>query len=108
MDRRSIRVCPIILDKLIKTTTNFVHKKELVSKFGYTCNHLIKHGISHPTFYGNVVNKARKFKQNPHGLKIHLNKLICKGYHHSIVIKYLNMVFIGKNIDFLFNSLIWN
>ena len=75
-------------NKLIKTFTKFFHKyKDFVSKFGCTCNHLIKHGISHPIFYGNVVNKARKFKQNPHGLKIHLNKLIRKGYRHSIIIK---------------------
>ena len=59
----------------------------MVTKFGCICNQLIKHGISHPTFYGNVVNKAQKFKQNPHGVKIHLNKLIRKGYRHRIIIK---------------------
>ena len=54
------------------------------------------------------VNKVWKFKQKPHGLKIHLNKLILKGYSHSIIIKSLNIAFIGTNIDFLVNSLIRN
>ena len=49
-----------------------------------------------------MVNKARKFKQNPHGLKIHTNHLVRKGNRN----KSLNMVFIGTNIDFLVNSLI--
>ena len=62
--------------------------------FYVECNHLIKNGISHPTSYENVVNKARKFKQNPHGLKMYLNKFIRKDYLNSIIIKSLNMVFI--------------
>ena len=33
------------------------------------------------------VNNARRFKQNPHGLQIYLNKLIRKGYRHSLIIK---------------------
>ena len=66
------------------------------------------HGILHPTFYGIVVNKARKFKQNPHGLIIYLNKLIHKGDRHNIIIKSLNLVFIGTNVDVLVNSLIRN
>ena len=36
--------------------------------------------ISDPTFYGNLVNKTLKFKQNPRGLKSHLYKLIRKEY----------------------------
>ena len=36
----------------------------------------------------NVVNKARKFKLDPGGLKSHLNKLIRRGYRHNIVVKY--------------------
>ena len=65
--------------KLIKTFTKFYHKyKDLVLIFGSTCYHFMKHGISHPTFYGNVENIAKKFKQNPHCLKIHLNNLSVK------------------------------
>ena len=79
----------------------FFHKyKTLVSKYGCTCHNLIKNGISHPTFYGNVVvNKAHKFKLDPGGLKSHINKLIRRGYRHNIVVRSLNMVFIGTNID---------
>ena len=40
----------------------------------------IKHGISHPNFYGNVLKKAGKFKQNPLGIVIYLNKLINDDY----------------------------
>ena len=67
----------------------------MVAKFGCTCNHLINMGY-HILLYGNV---SRKLKQNPNALKIHLNKLICKGYRHIIIIKSLNMVFIETNID---------
>ena len=77
----------------------------MASKYECTCDNLIKNGISHPNFYGNVVYKARKFKLDPHGLKSHLNKLIRKGYRHNIIVKSLNMVFIGTNIHFLINSL---
>ena len=90
-------------NKLIKTFTKFFHKyKPLASKYRCTCHNLIKNGISYPTFYGNVVNKARKFKLDPS----HLNKLIRRGYRHNIVVRSLNIVFIGTNIDFLTNSLL--
>ena len=70
-------------NKLIKTFTKFFHKyKTLASKYGCTCHNLIKNGISHPTFYGNVVNKARKFRLDPGGLKSHLDKLIQIGRAH--------------------------
>ena len=92
--------------KLVKTFGKFFRRyKVLVLKFGCTCNNLIKNGISQPTFYGNVVNKARKFKQNPFGLDIYLNELIRKGYRHSIIVKSLYMVFIGTNIDRLVHNL---
>ena len=96
---------------MIKTFTIFFHKyADLVSNFGCTCNLPMKQEISHPTFYRKRVNKAQKFKQNPQiqNLKIHLNKLVHKGYCHSIITKSFNMVFIGTNIDFLINSLIRN
>ena len=64
--------------------------------------------ISYPTFLGNMVNKALKVKQNPHGLKIYLKNLSVKGYPHIIIINSLNMIFISSNIDFLVNSLIQN
>ena len=51
----------------------FYKYKDLVSNL----DHLMKNGISSPTFYGNVANKAHKFILNPHGLKIHLTS-----YHY--------------------------
>ena len=53
-----------------------------------------------------VYHKTWEFKRNPHGLKIHLDKLIRKGYRRNMIIKSLNMVFVGTNTDFLANSLI--
>ena len=61
----------------------------------------MKRWISHPTFYGNIVNKARKFFLNPHGLKNHLIKQIRKGYRHSIIIKSLNMILLVLILTFL-------
>lgn len=95
--------------KLVKTFSKFYRKyKDLLLKFGCTCKNLIKNGISHPSFYGNVVNKARKFKFNPFGLHSYLNKLIRKGYHRTIIVKSLYMVFLDKNIDRLINNLLQN
>ena len=52
---------------LVYTFTKFYHKyKDIILKFGCTCRKLIKYGLSQPNFYGNVVNKARKFEHN-HG-----------------------------------------
>ena len=76
----------------------------MVSKLGCSCNHLIKNELSHPTIYGNDVNKFRKFKLNSHGLKTNLNNLIRLGESHSFIIKSLNLFFIGTNIDFLVNT----
>ena len=92
--------------KLVKSFTKFFHKyKDLILKFGCTCKNLIKNGISHPAFYGNVINKARKFKHNPPGMEKYLNKLIRKGYLHRIIVKSLYNAFIGSNIDSLVNKL---
>ena len=67
----------------------------------------IRIGISQPKFYGDVVNKARKFKHDPFGLDVYLNKLIRKGYRHNIIVRslYMYMVFIGTNIDRLIENL---
>ena len=92
--------------KLIKTFAKFFRRyKDLVLKFGCTCNNLIRIGISQPKFYGDVVNKARKFKHDPFGLDVYLNKLIRKGYRHNIIVRSLYMVFIGTNIDRLIENL---
>ena len=92
--------------KLLKTFTKFFHRyKDLVLKFGCTCRKLISNGIAHPHFYGNVVNRARKFRNDPCKLVAPLNKLILKGYLFNTVIRSLNIVFIGINIDFVISRL---
>ena len=74
-------------------------------KFGCTCIKLISNGIAHPHFYGNVVNSARKFRNDPCKLIAPLIKLILKGYQFNTVIRSLNIVFIGINIDFVISKL---
>ena len=92
--------------KLIKTFSKFYYRYvDLLRKFGSTCMALIQQGISHPNFYGNIVYKAHKFKNCPSQLVDPLNKLIYKRYKYNIVVKSLLLVFIGKNIDNLLNSL---
>ena len=77
----------------------------MVLKFGCTCRKLISNGIAHPHVYGNVVNRARKFRNDPCKLVAPLNKLILKGYLFNTVIRSLNIVFIGINIDFVISKL---
>ena len=92
--------------KLHKTFSKFYYRyTELLRKFGCTCRNLIKQGISHPAFYGNIVYKAHKFKKCSSKLTDHLNRLIHIGYKFNIVVKSLNLVFMGRNIDPLIRSL---
>ena len=92
--------------QLPKTFTKFFNRcTELISKFGSTCRKLIKNGISHPKFYGNIVLKARKSLCDPCKLIEPLNKLISKDYRTNIVIRSLNIVHIGTNIDIVISKL---
>ena len=60
---------------------------EIRSARGFIITFFNNMGYHIPLFYGNEVNKL-----NPHGLKVHFNKLIRKGYLHSIIIKSLSGV----------------
>ena len=92
--------------KLIKTFTKFYYRyRDIINKYNSTCRLLIRLGISHPIFYGNILYKAKKFFHDPHRLVKPLNRLISKGYSYDIVVKSLHMVFFGKNIDSLVRSL---
>ncbi len=92
--------------RLLKTFSKFYYRYiDLVCKFSCTCKQLIKFGISHPIFYGNIIYKAQKCKKRPLQLTKPLNRLIYRGYKFNIVVKSLNMVFFGKNIDGLVKSL---
>lgn len=92
--------------KLVKSFSKFFRKyRYLIEKFNCTRRFLIIKGISHPEFYGNVVYKAYKFKNNPLELKNWLQNLLRKGYLLDILVKSLNLVFLGRNIDNLIVSL---
>ena len=92
--------------KLVKTFTKFYHRyKDLIRKYNSTCKHLIRSGISHPIFYGNILYKAQKYKYSPVMLVKPLNRLIHKGYSYDIVVKSLRIAYFGLNIDFLIGSL---
>ena len=59
--------------KLLKTFTKFFHRyKEIIQKFGCSRRSLIKNGISHPKFYGNIVYKAQNLSIALHNSQIHL------------------------------------
>ena len=92
--------------KLLKTFTKFYHRyKDTILKYNSTCRNLIRSGIAHPTFYGNVVYKAKKHFHHQERLIKPLNRLIRKGFKYDIVVKSLYMVFFGKNIDILIGFL---
>ena len=73
----------------------------LVHKFGATCRSLIRNGISHPRFYGNIVYKSYKFKNRILDMSDSLNKFIHKGYKYDIIINTLRLVFRKKDIKLL-------
>ena len=88
--------------KLLKTFTKFFHRYNvLVHKFGATCRSLIRNGISHPRFYGNIVYKSYTFKNRILDMSDSLNKFIHKGYKYEIIINTLKLVFRKKNIKLL-------
>ena len=77
----------------------------MVLKFGVPVEKLISNGIAHPNSYGDVVYRARKLTNDPGKLIGPLSKLILKGYKFNTVIRSLNIVFIGINIDFVISKL---
>ena len=92
--------------KLVKSFSKFFHKyRSLIEKFNCTRHFLIVKGISHPEFYGNVFYKAHKFKSNPIEMKNWLQNLLRKGYEMNILVKSLNLVFFGRNIENLILAL---
>ena len=51
---------------------------EMEIQYNSTCRDLIKKGISHPCFYGDIINKVKKFKPDTSTLVKSLKNLICK------------------------------
>lgn len=51
--------------RLVTSFTEFIHRYEdLMLKISFTFRDLIRNGIQHPSFCGNVINKVRKFKNS--------------------------------------------
>ena len=51
---------------------------EMEIQYNSTCRDPIKKGISHPCFYGDIINKAKKLKPDTSTLVKSLKNLICK------------------------------
>ena len=92
--------------KLVKTFTKFYHRyKDIIRKYSSTCRLLIRSGISHPIFYGNILYKAQRCQYSPQKLTKPLNRLIKKGYSYDTVVRSLKIAYFGVNIDSLIGSL---
>ena len=92
--------------KLVKTFTKFYHRyKDIIRKYSSTCKLLIRSGVSHPIFYGNILYKAQKCQYSPQKLIKPLNRLIKKGYSYDTVVRSLKIAYFGVNIDSLIGSL---
>ena len=60
--------------KLRKTFSKFYHRNEsLISKYKCNLKSFLRHGISHPDFYGDVIYKLRKIVGH-----VHFDTLFCK------------------------------
>lgn len=79
--------------------------KEIIRKYNSTCRHLIRSGISHPIFYGNILYKAQRCQYSPQKLTKPLNRLIKKGYSYDTVVRSLKIAYFGVNIESLIRSL---
>lgn len=70
--------------KLRKTFSKFYHRNlSLVSKYDCNLKTLLRQGISHPEFYGDVIYKLRKIVGHTHFLPLFIKcikKFIKKGY----------------------------
>ena len=57
--------------KLLKPFTKLYDKyKDIVCMYNSTCRDLIKKGISHPCWYGDIYNKPKKCKSDTSNLQI--------------------------------------
>ncbi len=92
--------------RILKTFSKFYYKyKSLLLKFKATCRFLIVKGISHPTFYGNIVYKIHKCKSQPFNLSKTLNRFIQKGYKYEIVIRSLRLVLSDDKVSEIVSTL---
>ena len=74
--------------KLINTFKKFHSRyQHLINKYGKTRKQLINQGISHPSFYGNVVKTCKKRIKTPKKLGRNLHSLRNRGYRQDILRK---------------------
>ena len=79
--------------------------KYIVYKYNYTCRDLTKKGISHPCFYGDLINIAKIFKSDTSNLVKYMKNLIRKGYDLTTIVNSLMQVYFAKKIDILLINL---
>jgi len=66
----------------LKTFTKLYYRyKDLVYKYISTCRDLIKQGILNPCYYGDVINKAKRFKSDTSKPGQSMTNLLPKGYN---------------------------
>ena len=88
--------------KLLATFRKFYNKYEhLVTKYNVTRRQLISEGVSHPKFYGNVVNKCKKLKNQLSRLGKTLKSYVCKGYKHDILVVSVNLTLCSNDLKIL-------
>lgn len=84
------------------TFRKFYNKYEhLVIKYNVTRRQLISEGVSHPKFYGNVVNKCKKLKNQLSRLGKTLKSYVCKGYKHDILVVSVNLTLCSNDLKIL-------
>ena len=70
----------------LKKKMYYRYLKDIVFEYNSTCRDLIKKGISHPMFYGNVIDKSLKFKSDTSELAKPLKNLIHKSYDLATIV----------------------
>ena len=89
--------------KLRKTFSKFYHRNvTLISKFKCNLKTLLRQGIAHPEFYGDVIYKLRNIigNGNFHMLFInHIKKYISRGYDRTILQRTARLVVNPSTVD---------
>ena len=77
----------------------------LISKYGKTRRQFVTLGISHPNFYGNVLNTCQKRIKTPEKLGRNLRSLCKKGYRQDILRKTVKLALNSDDLKIL--NLYW-
>ena len=89
--------------KLRKTFSKFYHRNQpLISKYKSNLKSFLRHGISHPEFYGDVIYKLRKIIGHVHFENLfrkHINKFLKRDYDPLILQRTSRLVVKPSTID---------